>query len=414
MLAAVLAGLVLVAAALTLAVFVLIGAKAASLAPERELRARVRPDDLEGFPLVSVIVPARNEERSIGRCLATVLSFDYPSFEVIVADDGSTDRTAEIVLEVARADGRGRVRLVPQDPGVEGERASWRSGKSFVLARAAKHAQGEWLLFVDADTRHEADGLWRAMALARSRGVAAVSCSGVYVNPGFWGDLIEALLYTATFLVMPLGAINDRARRHIGWMNGQFILIERQRYEEVGGHAAIRGFSFDDMSMARLLKERGVPYVFLPGAQLFECRNYVGLAEAHRGWVRLLAGGTPWLGLGRGFFLLAPLVIALTCVVPWLVLAAAAAGLVEPFAIGGASLAALAAGQAAFATVVFALNRVGMKLPAWPAVLLPIAAALAIRVFVQGYRARFGHGSVDFRGRSIGIDEDPSSLAAAR
>lgn len=410
MLAFALALVLVAAAATTLAVLVLLLAKTAGLRLERELLALAPPADPAALPRVTAIVPARNEERAIGACLERLLALDPPPFEILVCDDGSTDATPAIVDAVARGKGAGRVRVVPIVSD-QAERATYRSGKTYVLSRAVEHATGDWLLFLDADVRVRPDALWRALGFALRRGVPAMSCSGFYVNPGLLGDLLESLLLVATFLFQPVRAINDPSRRETSWLNGQFILIERGAYRSVGGHAAIRDFAMDDLSFGRLLKVRSVPALFLPGAQLFECRNYHGLSEARRGWVRLIAGASPWLRLGPTFFVAVPAGIALTTVVPWLTLIAWAAGfLPDGPALGGLSLGALAAGQVAFATVVFASFRAGMRHAVWPSVLLPLAGALALPVFAGAWRARFGSGTTDFRGRTIPIVDDPSRL----
>ena len=140
-----LGGLVLVA------VLVALARQAAAMRAEAELQGLGRESLSVGAPRVSVVVPARNEERNIAACLEALLGLDYPDFEILVVDDDSTDATAAIVAEFAARDARIRslqLSQIARDP-----REGFRSGKSYVLAQAAREAQGEWLLFVDADTR---------------------------------------------------------------------------------------------------------------------------------------------------------------------------------------------------------------------------------------------------------------------
>jgi chlorobactene glucosyltransferase len=373
--------------------------KSRNFTTDLELQGLTKPDDLASYPKVSIVVPVRNEERNIRRCLSTLLAFDYPSFEILTADDGSTDKTMEIVAELAKAAPEGRVRVFSTPKGEPGERETWRSGKAWVLHNAARQATGQWVLFVDADTYHKPDGLWRVMTIAKRHGLEALSASGVYVNPGFLGELQEAVIYTAIVLAMPLRKINDAAERHLGWANGQFILFERGCYERVGGHKAVQPFTQDDMAIGRLVKERGAKYRFLPAALLFDCVNYVGLGEAHRGWVRLLASGTPWLGIGRLTFVAMILGLLFATVLPPL-LAVAAYALNEPLALQ------VALGQLGFVTLVHALIRGSMKNPIWRAIFVPVGGALALFTLIGGWRQRFSAGAIDLRGRRLVIDDE--------
>jgi GT2 family glycosyltransferase len=382
--------------------------QAAALNHERELIAQKRPGDLDGYPHVTVIIPARNEERNIGACLGAVLASDYPRLEVVVANDGSTDGTEEIVRGVASRDAR--VRIVSPPAGPEARRG-WVSGKSFVVFNAAKTEglkDDAWLLFVDADVRLHGDALWRAMAFARSHRHRAFSGSGIYPNPSFVGELLEGIMYTLLFLWMPLRRIHDPGEA-VAWMNGQFVLIDRATYFEVGGHESVKGFSFDDLSFGHHLKKRGVPYRFLPAARLFECVNYVGLDEALLGWERLLAGVSPWMGLGKGFFGALALEITLMWLLPPVVAVLVYTGVAPDMRVAGVSLGAFALGQSLFVLIVHALTRLGMAIPVWRAVLHPLANALALLAVLRGYRARYQRRSFGFRGRELAPDQVPGT-----
>ncbi|HBP17101.1 MAG TPA: hypothetical protein DEA08_04800 [Planctomycetes bacterium] len=387
--------------------------QAAAMKGEQVLVKLTKEDLGADPPKVSVVIPARDEERNIGACLETVLSWDYPDFEVLVVDDSSSDRTPEIVAEFAQRDARIRPIELAQLSELE-DRAEFRAGKSYVLHHAAREAQGEWLLFIDADTRQRKDGLWRAMAFARKHELQAFSSSGVYPNPTLWGDLLESSILIATFLAVPLRQTNDPAARGLGWANGQFVLLRKDAYEGIGGHAALKPFAFDDMSMARLIKANGLAYRFLPGGALFDCINYVGLDEAHVGWSRLVACGTPYLGVGRGFFFMTMLACLLLGVAPFLIAPLVLSGLAGDYALGvggvGVSLRALAIGVPCWVILIQALNRAAMKVPVWRALLVPIAALLVLRSVWAGYRIRYGGGSVVWRGRTI-VPDDPSLVA---
>ncbi len=404
-----------------LAVTIALLVKAAGLSAERELLALRRPSDeeLARFPKVSVVVPVRNEARNVEPALRSLLAYDYPHLEVLLVDDASTDDTVAIVQRLlSELDPEGkRARLLDLSTiaGEGGpERSAFKSGKAYVLSQAARAATGEWLLFADADVRHHPDGLWRSLAFIRDHDLRAYSASGVYPNPGFWGEILEGTLYVVVFFAIPLRAVNDPASRHLGWANGQFIMVERATYERLGGHAALAGFAQDDLAMGRLFKEWQVPYRFLPGAQLYTCVNYVDLDEAHRGWARLIAAGTPWLNRGRPFFLAVLAALLLTAVLPAVTAALAWSGLlpdVAPLAHLGVpvTLRGLSLGLVIGAIVFQALNRASMKVPLWRSVLAPVGALLCCRTLLLGYRNRFSAGAIELRGRTLTTD-DPQAL----
>lgn len=410
------------AGALTLiAVTLALIGKATGMTADQRVQSLERPGEevLAALPKVTVVVPARNEERNVEPCLRSLFAADYPNLEILLVDDESTDGTVEAARRVlAELDPNGeRARLIDLAEVARGDRSDFACGKSYVLAEAARHATGDWLLFADADVRHRADALWRSMLLVRELGLKAYSASGVYPNPGFWGEVMEGTLYVVVFFAIPLRAVNDLACRHLGWANGQYILCERATYERIGGHTAVAPFSQDDLALGRLFKEWEVPFRFLPGAQLYTCVNYVSLAEAHHGWRRQIAAGTPWLGRGRPFFAAVFAALLLTALLPVVAAALAYGGVVPNVVVAGVSLKGLALGQLIGGVVFQALNRLSMKVPVWRAVLAPVGALLCCRTLVAGYRDRFAAGVAVFRDRELAMD-DPDEItrrvAAAR
>lgn len=392
--------------AATLAVVVGLLIRVSSLSADREFRAMARPANLDDFPLVTIVVPARNEEHNIGSCLESLLALDYPRFEILVVDDHSTDRTAEIVRETIG--GRAltkdmRLILCDDDPG--GREAAWICGKSHALWRGAQEAKGAWILFVDADTRQKPDTLWRALALARRHDLGALSLTGVSVIPGIWGEVLEAVVYPAIFLAISWRRVND-PDDPAAWMNGQFVLYERAAYFSVDGHHAVSGFASDDTALAIHSKKRHVRLLFLPVTSAYESRDYAGLKETFRGWVRRLAVGGARLRLPRRSYAIEA--GALFAVGVWPVLALAA-GLMGSFGgrpILGVSFSAWALTQLGIVILVQGISRAMMQKPAWPAVLAPLGAALGIGVVVMGYRVRFVKRFIEYRGRAVAVNDE--------
>ncbi len=377
----------------------------AALAPERELAKLTRPRDLDEYPGVTVIIPARNEARNIAACLDAVMASDYPQLSVIVADDDSSDKTSAIVR--ARADSDPRIRLLSVPDGGE-QRRAFASGKSYVLWQASQLPEAEkapWLLFLDADTRLRPDAIWKAVAYATRHRLGAFSGSGIYENPSVFGEVMETMLYSQVFQWMPIRAIN-RDTSPKGWLNGQMILIGGDSYRSAGGHRAIGEHAFDDLALGHHLKRRGIRYRFLPAAQLYRCFNYVDFEEAMSGWTRLLAGGTPWLRMGKGtFFAMAAELVVVWALPPVLLFLCYASEPPAPSGLGGSPIALLWA-QVAAAFALHALHRAAVGAPLLRSVLYPAAAWLALAAVWRGYRARFHKGAIEFRGRTLRPDLD--------
>ncbi len=400
--------LVVGGAAATVAVVAGFIARAAGLHADREF-ARLRSHDVPdgACPPVTVVVPARDEERNIRACLESLLALDYPGVEILVVDDGSSDRTPDIVREVgARSAATRSVRLIGLDESPDADGTEWASRKSRALWRGATEAAGEWILFADADTRLKPDALRRAVAFARRRNLRALSLSGVFVNPGLWGGLLESALTPAVFLAIPWKKVND-PRSPAAWMNGNFILYERAAYFGAGGHRAVAARAADDLSLALRAKAAGVRFLFLPVTSAYECRDYVNLREAFRGWTRRLSTGGEAFGLSRGAYVAQTAVLFAVGVWP---LIAAASSLWGPLAgrtVAGVDAAVLTLGQLGALIGLLGGIRAAMRMSVGPAVLAPAAAALAIAAVASGYRARFRTRVIEYRGRTVVVRRGP-------
>lgn len=200
------------------------------------------------YPSVSIVVAARNEADIIERALSSLLRLDYPEFEVILVDDQSTDGTGEIARGLAAKDSRLSVVTGADLP------AGW-MGKSWALHQGVPKAQGEWLLFTDADCLHHQQSLQVAMEYALSErkdfvslvpAVELMSLSEKLVMPAF-------LFVFGTFF--PLEKFNRHPEKALA--AGGFILIKHDVYEAVGGHASIRSSIVDDVSLAKAVKRIG-------------------------------------------------------------------------------------------------------------------------------------------------------------
>ncbi len=241
------------------------------------LRRLGRHPPPSSLPPVSILVPARNEERNIVPCVESLLRQDYPEFEVVVLDDDSHDNTPTLVADlVARAGGKLRVLTgAPVPPGWLGKH--WACDQ---LARAARH---DVLLFADADTVHHASTLREAVAALLASGAGGLSLIPRQVV-GSAGEalvipLIPWVIHTFVPFLLP---------RTAATAVGQFMLFRRAVYDAIGGHAAVRAEVVDDLALARNVHRAGLGWAFLDGSGRVTTRMYRGWDETARGLAKNL------------------------------------------------------------------------------------------------------------------------------
>jgi cellulose synthase/poly-beta-1,6-N-acetylglucosamine synthase-like glycosyltransferase len=241
-------------------------------------------DTAPARPAVSVIVPARNEEASIGACMQSLVAQHEVPFEIIVVDDQSTDRTREIALSFPHD----RVRVI-----AAGEVPSGWTGKNNAVATGSKAARGEWLLFTDADTIHRPGSLARSLEEAKRHSAALLSYSPEQIVKGFWEKAVMPVIFAelaASFRPSQVSDPNSRAAA----ANGQYILITREAYDAVGGHAAIATSLLEDVALARAVKRSGRKIFFRYGGDAVQTRMYRSFAQLREGWTKNLALLFPW------------------------------------------------------------------------------------------------------------------------
>jgi len=236
-------------------------------------------DTASARPAVSVIVPARNEEASIGACIQSLVAQQEVPLEIIVVDDQSTDRTREIVSSFPRD----RVQVI-----AAGEVPPGWTGKNNAVATGSKAARGEWLLFTDADTIHRPGSLARSLEEAKRQHAALLSYSPEQIVKTFWEKAVMPVVFAelaANFRPSQVSDPNSRAAA----ANGQYILITREAYDAVGGHAAIATSLLEDVALARAVKRSGRKIFFRYGGDAVQTRMYRSFAQLREGWTKNLA-----------------------------------------------------------------------------------------------------------------------------
>lgn len=263
-------------------------------------------------PRVSVLIPARNEERNLRACLDSVRKLEWPDLEILLVDDRSTDATPRIAADAAAADPR--ITILGGTDLPEG----W-MGKSWALHQAVAKAGGEWLLFLDADVTVHPRALAQAMAYAAQEKAAMFSGYGTLVLRTFWEKVLMPVIGGMIVGGNPLREVNDPEHPRVV-CNGQLILISRAAYDAIGGHAAIRSEIIDDVAMAREAKAKKLGYRMVFCRELFATRMYTGFGEIWRGWRKNIYAGLSYRP-HIAFFVVAfvwvtaviPPIAALTC-----------------------------------------------------------------------------------------------------
>ncbi|MGC1451001.1 MAG: glycosyltransferase [Candidatus Sulfotelmatobacter sp.] len=228
-------------------------------------------------PTVSIIVPARNEEACLRDCLQSLVTQSGVVFEIIVVDDHSIDHTREIASSFST------VRVVDAGALPEG----W-TGKNNAVTTGARQAQGEWLLFTDADTVHLPGSLVRALAEAQENNADLLSYSPEQIAVTFWEMATLPVVFAELARQYPPSQVSDPASPAAA-ANGQYILVKREAYDAVGGHAAIAGDILEDVALARAVKSSGRKIRFRYAADAVRTRMYRNYRQLRDGWTKNLA-----------------------------------------------------------------------------------------------------------------------------
>ncbi|MGI8552997.1 MAG: glycosyltransferase [Dehalococcoidia bacterium] len=318
----------------------------------------------EDRPLVSIIVPARNEAQNLRRLLPSLTHLTHRQTELIVVDDNSTDDTARIARNFG-------ARLLFAGPLPSG----W-VGKSHACWVGARAASSDWLLFTDADTWHAPTSLGRALAHALDGNLAALSLLTKQECNSFWASLLLPFAYQHYFAGLRPDALTDRRSRAV-LLNGQYVLVQRAVYDRCGGHAAVRGSLIEDAALGALFKHANIPFETVHSEGAVHVRMYQGLAGIWEGFsknsARFLAADPAGGGL-----------TALSTA------SAGAASLLVVQGIISRRSAALVAGLISYLIAVIGLGRWQCRFgaPVILAWLQPLAAAVfQVIAFNSAYRA---------------------------
>ena len=357
----------------------------------------------ENAPLISVCVPARNEERNIRACVESILAQDYPNFEVIILDDRSNDATAEILRQLSMESDSLQSNLKKRAPALQIISGSdlpngW-AGKPHALFQASAAARGEWFCFVDADTFLSPITLSSCYAKAIETQADMFTIMTVQVLGSFWEKVVMPIVMTALSAGFSPRKVNDPNRKD-AIANGQFILIKRSVYDAIGGHERIKDQIVEDKAISEQVKWNGYRLIVANGSSVARTRMYTSLPEMWEGWTKNIYLGLSdrlsllLLGaLGALILLIAALVLPL-----WPLLG------VYWYTHGGGwpALIVILQSLLLWVIVIYARARVaiGMGISPGYALTLPLGSAVfAAMMFTSAWRVISGKGVI-WKGRT--------------
>jgi chlorobactene glucosyltransferase len=340
---------------------------------------------------VSVIIPARNEARSIETVLDSVLASAYPRFEAVVVDDRSTDETAALVARRCTLDPRLRlIRGLELPPG-------W-YGKPWACWQGYQAASGEVLVFTDADTRHDPELLGRAVGALERTGAGLVTVAPRQRCVTFWERLVMPQVWLLLGLRYHPDTVNHAKHARDVIANGQFVMFPREAYLAAGTHEAVRAEVAEDLALAQQTWKAGRRVHFTFAEDYMETRMYTGLRDLVEGWSKnIYLGGRrsfPDEPVRRALVPLALAAVVLFWLVPPVTLLLAALG------AGGGRLVDQALTATAASLGFWSLISIGMRIPVWYALGYPAGAMMTL--YIIGRSTLRGRTRVEWKGRTYG------------
>ena len=249
------------------------------------------------LPKISVLVPARNESKNIGKCLTSLLVQDYLNLEIIVLDDNSTDNTYNIVKKIiedynskfpsSQRDNseiaKISVKLLPGQPLNDG----W-VGKNFACYQLEKAATGDYLLFTDADTIHSPESVSCGLQCLLSNRLDALSVYPEMILDSFIEKMVIGFLKFGLLLFLPLYLRNRVKMPLFSMALGSYMFYKRSIYKSIGGHASVYNRCLEDMNMANLLKSNGYRFAIFDGYKTYKTRMYNNFTDIYKGFSRFV------------------------------------------------------------------------------------------------------------------------------
>lgn len=371
-----------------------------ALREDPALRARADATPPAEPPLVSVLIPCRNEAHNITRALEALLAQEYPRLEVIVADDRSTDDTAHIIRTFAERDARVRLLECRELPD------GW-TGKNHALWLASKEARGEVLLFLDADVTLDAGALAVMTSYFVENRLDMLSMLLRVKSHSFWEKTLRVLVGSMLMIRFPPKKVND-PKSPRAFANGQIIMMRTETYRRVGGHETVKSILLEDVALARVVKGASHRLRIAYGFDMAEVRMYSSLREIWSGWSRIFysafQGSVPRLLIGV-------LLLAVFSLSPYAALFYAAA-LLSAGGAGPAISVLLLLSIAGIGTMMSVMVRVHLMSrcePGYVALHLP-AAVIALFILFSAISRRFSARGIVWKDTRYDLRRTPQKI----
>jgi len=289
---------------ISLSVFCSIAAFNFYTAPElKTLIANTNEDKL-----VSVLVPARNEEMNIVSCINGILSQSYKKIEIIIIDDCSTDNTYNIASSIKE----NNLKVIKGEILPEG----W-LGKNWACHQLAQNAAGEYLLFVDADVGIKKESISSAIHELNRTNAELISVFPTQLMKSFGEFIIVPLMNWLLLTFLPLKFVFTSSSNSFVAANGQFMLWKRDTYFNLGGHQKVKDKVVEDMELARLVKQNNFKVETLLGGDLVFCRMYSSFKQAYNGFAKNFYAG---FSINPIFFILIIFFLFIVFIVPFIII----------------------------------------------------------------------------------------------
>ncbi len=338
--------------------------------------ASVAVGSTQSWPKVTVVIPARNEERNLKQALKSVLGLDYPEMQIVVVNDRSTDGTGAILEDMAKQDQRLTLLNIESLPG------GW-LGKTHALHRGAQQAQGEFVLFTDADIVFHPMALRKAMSHVQANELDHLTIVPEDTMPGFFLRALSATFGIFLFILFqPWKARNPKSRRYLGI--GAFNLVRTSAYHAIDGHQAIALRPDDDLKFGKLVKRNGYRSDVLIGQGMVAVEWYRSVPELVQGLMKNMFAGMEYR---VSFVILATIASLLIHIWPWI-----------------GMWVATGESQALYAlTVVMMVGSFGIAMAPfgvkpWHGLLLPLTIGLLVYIQCRATILTLWKGGITWRG----------------
>ncbi|MCL5072085.1 MAG: glycosyltransferase [Actinobacteria bacterium] len=358
---------------------------------------KLSEDILKSPPLVSILIPARNEEGNIKRILNSLVKQDYLNLEILVLDDNSTDATAQIIQEFAQRDSR--VKLITGEPLPKG----WK-GKCFACHQLSKHAKGEYFVFTDADTLHFPNLISGSLAALMRDKVDVTSAYPRQIAVTFSERMTIRFIHFGILSLMPLILVKHSKSPFFSTGMGQFFLFKKQVYEKIGGFESVKDEILEDIHISKQVKRHGFKIMVYDGSDSIFCRMYTNKSDVIKGFSRFI-----YAAFDCNFLMecIAVFFISLTFLVPFILL---------PLGIfifdWPRILVSLNIIQILLIFVIKIVLAIRFKERILDIFFTPISIVYIVFIAMNSYiQSRFGNG-INWKDRTYGIpDEDSIELA---